>query len=434
MAKKSKRTKQLQKRPAQVQAQGLKQLIAHAQHQMFQGDFAGAIDTCEPLLKVLPKRSPMRGEALALLGLAHGVLQHNQESYDRFTEALSINPTNAELWYNRGLACQLLTRVGQSVRDFEQAVALTRDDTSEIARRCAEELEKSRQSVAEAMQEYGEQISLDQYIERESLFMHALQLMHKNEWNEAEKAFRQLTTMGGRLPQYWGNLGVCLTMQHRYNEAEAALKQALDIDPTYPIARDNLKKLPEVRRLGPLGVEVRNLVPAQDVEQTITFFEKSDDHPYPIIQATIEKTGNIVKGARRRLGQQPPLYRFFLKPYQDTRFTTGPQCHYKTRQRKLSLVIHVDPQETLIWDKLCRYCVHCDLLIVHQDQLEQQLLGHFTLLNPRIIGNDYLVLGTLERSAWKQGQQSLPVEDMLEHLHDFKETISFQRAPVGRVL
>ena len=45
----------------------------------------------------------------------------------------------------------------------------------------------------------------------------------------------------------------------------------------------------------------------------------------------------------RRLGKQPPRYRFFLNPYTDVRFTTCPQCRGKTSQRKLPLVIHIDP-------------------------------------------------------------------------------------------
>ncbi len=31
--------------------------------------------------------------------------------------------------------------------------------------------------------------------------------------------------MGDCLPQPWGNLGICLMMQERYDEAEAALKR-----------------------------------------------------------------------------------------------------------------------------------------------------------------------------------------------------------------
>jgi cytochrome c-type biogenesis protein CcmH/NrfG len=79
-----------------IDARLVKQWISQAHQQMYQGDFASAITTCEPLLGLLPKRSTQRVEVLALLGLAHGMLQYFAQSYDAFNEALSLDPTNAE--------------------------------------------------------------------------------------------------------------------------------------------------------------------------------------------------------------------------------------------------------------------------------------------------------------------------------------------------
>jgi hypothetical protein len=84
MAKKSKRSKQHQGGLAFPRL--LERQVRRAQQQMLQGDFPG---TCEPLLTSLPRRSSLRAEALILLGLAHGMLHHYQESYDLFTEALT---------------------------------------------------------------------------------------------------------------------------------------------------------------------------------------------------------------------------------------------------------------------------------------------------------------------------------------------------------
>src|SRR6266567_9328975 len=81
-----KRSKQLQNR--QMPPQLLVKQVSHAQNQIQQGDFEGVIDTCQPLLSLLPRRSPLRVHALALLGLAHGMLEEYQDSYDLFTEAL----------------------------------------------------------------------------------------------------------------------------------------------------------------------------------------------------------------------------------------------------------------------------------------------------------------------------------------------------------
>ncbi len=103
----------------------------YARQQMLMGDFAGCVSTCEPLLNSLPRRSELRLEILALLGLAHGMLKHYQQSYDVFSEAIGIDPTIAELWYNHGLACHYMARPAEAVRDFERAVELSKNETSE---------------------------------------------------------------------------------------------------------------------------------------------------------------------------------------------------------------------------------------------------------------------------------------------------------------
>ena len=373
----------------------------------------------------------MRVEVLALLGLAHGMLQHYEKSYDLFTEALIDDPANAQLWYNRGLACRYTTRIGQSMRDFERAIELSGNTTGEMARKFAEELKTSRKEVQQAIQSNGGHITLDQYIELEECFMRAMSLMRSSKWKEAEQEFRQLIEMGGRLPQYWGNLGVNLIMQARYEEAEDALKRALEIDPGYTLARNNLEKIPKVRRAGgPLSIEVRDMSQAQDIKQSITFYNQSNDSSSSIAHAhtTLEKIGNTVKGTRLPIGKRAPRYRFFLNPYRNERFTICPRCGFKSRQRKFSLVIHVNPIYSVMLDKMCRFCYHCNLIIVHQDQLEEQLTAYFTLTEPEIIGNDYQVIGTLDPTEWKGGKpDQLSTQEMIEHLHDFNEVLSFER-------
>ena len=135
-------------------------------------------------------------------------------------------------------------------------------------------------------------------------------------------------------------------------------------------------------------------------------------------------------GDVRRLGKQPPRYRFFLNPYTDARFTTCPQCGEKTRVRKLPLVIHIDPMQLVALNKTCRYCPRCDLLIAHQDELEAWLAAFFGHQQPEVVGNSYLVVGTEDRAAWRRGTHTpLTLAEMLEHLHDFVEVVRFEPAP-----
>ncbi len=68
-----------------------------------------------------------------------------------------------------------------------------------------------------------------------------------------------------------------------------------------------------------------------------------------------------------------------------------------------------------------RYCARCDILIGHKDEIEHLLTDLFEQINPDCIGNDYLVLGTVEKKAWRENMEDpKPSDEMLHHVHDFK--------------
>ncbi|MEP0870941.1 hypothetical protein NDA01_14125 [Trichocoleus desertorum AS-A10] len=50
---------------------------------------------------------------------------------------------------------------------------------------------------------------------------------------------------------------------------------------------------------------------------------------------------------------------------------------------------------------------------------------------PNLIGNDYLVIGTVDRTDWKKGQQTLitSIESMRSIIHDFKKVLDFKLQP-----
>ncbi len=130
-----------------------------------------------------------------------------------------------------------------------------------------------------------------------------------------------------------------------------------------------------------------------------------------------------------QFGKLSPQYNFFLNPYENERFTRCPQCRAKMRQRKLPLVIHVDPMYPVSLNYTCRYCPACDLLIAHQDEIEHLLVALFEQHAPEAVGNDYIVLGTFEHDFWKQGTKTPhTVQSLVDNLHDFKQVLIFKPA------
>lgn len=131
------------------------------------------------------------------------------------------------------------------------------------------------------------------------------------------------------------------------------------------------------------------------------------------------------KAENAQLGGQPPRYSFVFNPYPDMRISSCPYCESKTGQRKIPLLIYVDPEHPIALNYTCRYCRECDLLIAHKHEVEHLLTQLFKRANPAIIGNQYLVIGTLEKSVWKEGaRQSKSMAEMLPHISEFAEYLN----------
>ena len=128
------------------------------------------------------------------------------------------------------------------------------------------------------------------------------------------------------------------------------------------------------------------------------------------------------KTANLQLSAMPKAYNFIINPYPDVRLSKCPFCDGKTGQRKRPLVVHIDPQQLISLNYTCRFCKKCDLLMAHKDEIEHLLTTLFQQHNPTLIGNEYLIMGTIERKIW-QASMKLPMmpQEMLSYLQVFKE-------------
>jgi hypothetical protein len=123
---------------------------------------------------------------------------------------------------------------------------------------------------------------------------------------------------------------------------------------------------------------------------------------------------------------------FFLNPYEDAAFTKCPKCENNTKIRKFPLVIHIDPQQLLLLNKKCRYCVKCDLIITKKSELESLMAASFEQYKPEIIGNNYLVMGVAERRDWLDSKKGKMLQgETMERLLVFKDILNFELVPAG---
>ncbi len=140
------------------------------------------------------------------------------------------------------------------------------------------------------------------------------------------------------------------------------------------------------------------------------------------------KKKKAAKSGKQQIGKLPSRHSFFLNPYPDIRYSSCPQCNGKTKLRKNPFLVHIFPAFPILLNMTGPYCPKCDLLILHQDKVEQLLVAACELHgHPEVIGNEYLVAGIVERSYFRAtAAGALPVGSLLDYLHEFKRHVTFE--------
>lgn len=136
--------------------------------------------------------------------------------------------------------------------------------------------------------------------------------------------------------------------------------------------------------------------------------------------------------AKRVPSTRPPRYSCLLNPHSETRLSRCPKCERPTHPRKFALLIRVEGHDPLVLGKTVRYCTPCELLIVHQDELEAELVNFFGRTAPQLVGNPYQVLGTVDMKVWRQGLEGgQPAATVMEAVAPFKKYYDLEFDPGG---
>ena len=138
----------------------------------------------------------------------------------------------------------------------------------------------------------------------------------------------------------------------------------------------------------------------------------------------------MVKTKRPQLKPKNTRHYFFLNPYKDAAFTKCPKCENRTMVRKFPLVIHIEPAQMFILNKTCRYCARCDLIIARKSKVEALMAASLEDKYPEIAGNEYLVIGTLEKHDWRaRDKTSKDPQETIKRMHVFKDVWNFEPMP-----
>lgn len=119
----------------------------------------------------------------------------------------------------------------------------------------------------------------------------------------------------------------------------------------------------------------------------------------------------------------------FLNPYPDHRFHHCPRCGRETHKRNRVLIAQSGPDFVAPAMATCRYCTKCDLLIAHQDEIEQALRE---MLPPheqeKVLGGQIAVFGTLDRSQLAGDVETITPNELFEAFHPIEDVTHFEMA------
>jgi len=118
-------------------------------------------------------------------GLAQGMSQTTMKA-TTFSANSLFDPTRAEFWQQSWPGMLPSRTLAETVRDFERAVELTKNEKNENGTQIRSQLRESRQELQQAMQSQGASTTVEQFTEREERFAQAVCLMNR-QWPQADR-------------------------------------------------------------------------------------------------------------------------------------------------------------------------------------------------------------------------------------------------------
>jgi len=136
---------------------------------------------------------------------------------------------------------------------------------------------------------------------------------------------------------------------------------------------------------------------------------------------------------RKPFGKLPARYTLLSNPHIHERLSKCPSCRKTTHPRKFALVIHADGWGLYTQGKTCRYCSGCEMIIVHDQELDAEVAATMMRIAPTAVGKNYYVLGTMDVKLWKRGLAGATptLEDALVGTAEIKKRLTLDVRPAG---
>jgi tetratricopeptide (TPR) repeat protein len=195
-------------------------------------------DAREPLERAIAL-DPTLADAYHLLAFVYGDLGDNDRATKTATRAAELNPSYAKAEAGLSLDSYSTARYEELIGDRAAAAGPSVAEGGELAHYNLGLAFRQKALYDEALREFrlaterGEDTYLVQQAQAEMLLL-------RGEGSEAQPLYRGLIEQESGSPKLWNELGVAEHQTGALEQAELAYERALEIDPTYALAWNNL--------------------------------------------------------------------------------------------------------------------------------------------------------------------------------------------------
>lgn len=192
------------------------------------------------ILERVPEWYPEIDLVHSLLGIAFCEIGEDEESLRFFKRAVEKDSRCLHHWYNLGSAYIRCGSLSRAIKCFQKVLELNPD------RRMRREVEKSLKTVTKLISmelENKPELDKDTWLQLDEHFARGKEYMEKGELDAAIKEFSYVASVDKRSEKARGNLGVLYLLKGDFERAREHLTKALEINPSYIPAFNNLLSL-----------------------------------------------------------------------------------------------------------------------------------------------------------------------------------------------
>ncbi len=187
-----------------------------------------------------------------------GILAAIQEDLDRaihyFDQSLAIYPYFVDAQYNKAVAYEKKLDIAKAITAFRRVVTIG-DPDDEVVLKSQIFLNLVKDDI-----EKTDGISVDRYLEGQSLFDQAFNYLSNQAYEKAIRTFYKVIEILHNHPQSKGNIGLCYGFLGDKHLAIKALDKAIELDPEYEVALINKRIINDLPEGVPLSSENGRIV------------------------------------------------------------------------------------------------------------------------------------------------------------------------------